>query len=32
VMDLYNEKTMSLPQVGSEIDFHFSQEACWLLW
>jgi len=32
VMDLFNEKTMSLPQVGSEIDFHFSQEACWLLW
>ncbi|MEA5078183.1 MAG: ABC transporter ATP-binding protein [Anaerolineaceae bacterium] len=32
VMDLFNEKTLALPEVGSEIDFHFSQEACWLLW
>lgn len=32
VMDLFNEKSLALPEVGSEMDFNFSQEACWLLW
>lgn len=31
-MDIFNERVLQIPAVGSQFDFHFPKEACWVLW
>jgi putative spermidine/putrescine transport system ATP-binding protein len=30
-MDIFNEKRLHLPEVGSGLDMHFTVDACWLI-
>lgn len=31
-MDIFNEKNLIFPAIGKPFNFHFSEEASWLLW
>jgi putative spermidine/putrescine transport system ATP-binding protein len=31
-MDMFNEKNLIFPKKGEAFDFHFSEEASWILW